>query len=127
MADGSTVFWIRVAAADDPMREERLVRSLRDDLRDSLGVQASLAAEQEPHGGGYKGGTATDLLLWASLGAAGSASASMLLSSISSWCARERSRRVELTLGGRSMCLAGRPDECAELVKSLPRDLRGEA
>ncbi|WP_243794561.1 effector-associated constant component EACC1 [Saccharopolyspora gloriosae] len=103
------------------------MRSLRDELRDSLGVRVSLATEREPHGHGYKGGTATDLLLWASLGAAGSASASMLLSSISSWCARERSRRVELTLGGRSMCLAGRPDECAELVRSLPRDLRETA
>ncbi|MCA1189620.1 MULTISPECIES: hypothetical protein [unclassified Saccharopolyspora] len=117
MADGSTVFWIRVAVGGDPHRGGRLVRSLRDELRDALGVQVSLATEQDAPGP----------LLWASLGSSGAVTAPALLCAISEWCARDASHEVELVLGGRSMWLSGRPNECPELVRALPRDLRADA
>ncbi|MEU6130760.1 hypothetical protein ABZ805_16435 [Saccharopolyspora sp. NPDC047091] len=117
MADGSTVFWIRVAGGGDPHREGRLVRSLRDELRTALGLQVSLSAEQDAAGP----------LLWASLGGSAARTAPALLATISEWCARDASHEVELVLGGRSMWLSGRPNECPELVRTLPRDLRADA
>ncbi len=114
MGEGERTYRIEVLAGGDPLREERLTRSLRDDLAGLEGVAVHFA-----RGGasapGSKSGALTDLALIAVSAGAGLASskplAGVLTTAITEWCRRERHRKVRITRGEDAMEITGNPDK----------------
>lgn len=91
---------LRVSTDGNAVLEERLLRSLRAELGEVEGVDARIAAETAPTSAGAKAGsTLGDAVLWVSLGAAGKATASVLLASIRAWSAKQHDRIVHIRAG----------------------------
>ncbi|MGW3473302.1 hypothetical protein ACWDKQ_33700 [Saccharopolyspora sp. NPDC000995] len=114
MGESERAYRIEVLAGGDPLREERLTRSLRDDLASLEGVSVDLA-----QGGastpGSKSGVLTDLALIAVSAGAGMASsrslARLLTTAITEWCRKERHRKVRITRGDDTLEITGNPDK----------------
>lgn len=113
---------LEVLAGGDALRQERLTRSLRDDLVALDGVTVEFADAQASLADGCKGGWTADVLLWTSIAASARPASQLLITAIKEWCAKERHRTVKVTDGDRSIELSGRPDEASErLVREFLR------
>ncbi|MBV9313478.1 MAG: hypothetical protein JO100_06930 [Pseudonocardia sp.] len=115
MGDGEQLFRIQALAGGDPLREERLSRSLRDALVGLDGVTADLAIEREKHRekhlGGSKGATVADLSLLVAVAVSAKPAWELLTTAVKEWCATERNRKVRITRGNDSIEIQGHPDE----------------
>lgn len=108
MTEGERLYRIEVLAGGDPLRGERLTRSLRDDLvqLDEVSVDFASGASGAP---GNKSGALTELALIAGL-VSSKPLAGVLTTAISEWCSRERHRKVRITRGDSALEITGNPD-----------------
>lgn len=113
MDDGEQAYRIELVDGGDPLRVERLTRSLRDELTRLDAVTVEFAPGRKGSAGG-KSGPLTDLVLLAVGAAGGFASskpfATVLTTAITEWCARERHRNVRVSKGGAELEINGNPD-----------------
>jgi hypothetical protein len=114
MDHGGRVWRLEVLAGGDTLRQERLTRVLQDEFLKTDGVTAGFADDTVPVDGGRKGGAAGDVALWAAVGAAARPASQVVISLVKEWCGKERYRKVEVTYGGNSVTITGRPDEVQE-------------
>ncbi|MEV0403004.1 hypothetical protein [Actinoallomurus sp. NPDC050550] len=116
MEHGGQGWLVRVIAGGDTLRQERLTRDLHDELQKADGINAGFVEGGADVGEGRKGGLAGDVALWAAVTAAGRQTSQVLVTLIREWCARERHRKVELTVNGDSVTITGQPDEAQERI-----------
>ncbi|MEY8040027.1 hypothetical protein AB8O55_11530 [Saccharopolyspora cebuensis] len=109
MANGARTFQVRVLAGGDPLREERLTRSLRDELAELEGVSVGFSSGAASSRGS-KAGPLTDLVLAVAVLASSKPLAGVLTTAITEWCARERHRKVRVTRGDAELEITGSPD-----------------
>ncbi|MCC5479517.1 hypothetical protein [Streptomyces barringtoniae] len=115
MQGGGSQWRLAVPTGGDTLRQERLTRDLYDTLRTADGLAVGFSDEEEPAEPGHKGVGAGEVALWAATTTAVARPASkVLITLIKEWCAKERHRKVEVTYGGRSLRITGRPDAAQE-------------
>ncbi|MEU0761105.1 hypothetical protein ABZ351_15690 [Streptomyces microflavus] len=128
MHNGGSPWTLTVPAGGDTLRQERLTRDLHDSLRraDDLVVGFhDTAGATEP---GRKGTGVCEVALWAATTAAVARPASqVLITLIKEWCAKERHRKVVVTVGDDSIEITGRPDAAQErLVREFQDRVTGD-
>lgn len=128
MGFGTQTFRLQVLSGGDPLREERLTRSLRDALADLEGVTVRLASGHGQTADGSKGGVVADLSLWAAVAYSAKPASQLLATAVKEWCAKERHRKVRIVRGDRSIEIQGHPDEAQERLvhEFLAADRDGE-
>ncbi|PKW17619.1 hypothetical protein [Saccharopolyspora spinosa] len=130
MTDGEQAYRIEVLDGGDPLRVERLTRSLRDELTRLDAVSVDFA----PGGVGTAGSKSSplaDLALLAVGATGGFASskhfASVLTTAITEWCRKERHRNIRITRGDAELNITGNPDArqqqlAREFLQSIEND-----
>jgi hypothetical protein len=116
MGHGDQGWLVRVIAGDDTLRQERLTRDLHNELQKVSGISVGFVEGDADVGEGRKGGLAGDVALWAAVTAVGRQTSQVLMTLIREWCARERHRKVEVTVNGVSVSISGQPDEAQERI-----------
>lgn len=115
MRNGGPPWTLAVSTGGDTLRQERLTRDLHDTLRGTDGLVVGFHDADGPSEPGRKGTGAGEVALWAATTAAVARPASqVLITLIKEWCARERHRKVVVTLGEDSIEITGRPDAAQE-------------
>ncbi|AUS81091.1 hypothetical protein C1701_25215 [Actinoalloteichus sp. AHMU CJ021] len=110
MAAGTHVYRVAVLAGGDPLREERLTRSLRDDLTRVEGTSVDFTSGSSSGLPGSKGGNLTNVALLVAALAASKPLANVLVTAIREWCQRDRHRKVRVTCGEATLEITGKPD-----------------
>ncbi|MFI6541589.1 hypothetical protein ACIBHY_54690 [Nonomuraea sp. NPDC050547] len=114
MADGGRQWQLIVLTGGDALRQERLTRDLHNTLRSVKGLDVGFTDGGAAAAAGHKGVGLADVALWASVATTIRPVSQILVTLIKEWCARERHRKVELTYGGNSVTITGRPDAAQE-------------
>ncbi|MFJ2769204.1 hypothetical protein [Streptomyces sp. NPDC087300] len=115
MHNGGTPWTLAVPTGGDTLRQERLTRDLHDTLNRTDGLVVGFRDADEPTERGHKGAGVGEVALWAVGSAAVARPASqVLITLIKEWCAKERHRKVVVTVGGDSIEITGRPDATQE-------------
>lgn len=128
MRDGGSPWTLTVPTGGDTLRQERLTR----DLHDTLHRVEDLVVGFHDTGGttepGSKGTTVGEVALWAATTAAVARPASqVLITLIKEWCAKERHRKVVVTVGDDSIEITGRPDAAQErMVREFQDRVAGD-
>ncbi|QKV71894.1 hypothetical protein SAMN05444716_108118 [Streptomyces harbinensis] len=128
MHNGGSVWTLTVPTGGDTLRQERLTRDLHDRLRKSDALVVGLHDTDGPAEPGSKGTTMGEVALWAATAATVARPASqVLITLIKEWCARERHRKVVVTVGDDSIEITGRPDAAQErMVREFQDRVAGE-
>jgi len=125
MRDGGSRWTLVVPTGGDTLRQERLTRDLHDRLRGADGLVVGIHDAEGPSEPGSKGSGIAEVTLWATTSAAVARPASrVLITLIREWCAKERHRKVVVTVAGESIEITGRPDSAQE---RLIREFLGRA
>lgn len=127
MAEGARTYRVEVLAGGDPLREERLTRSLRDDLAqmEELSVDFARASPGAP---GSKGGALTDLALVVAALVSSKPLANVLTIAITEWCGRERHRKVRISRGDTELEITGTPGaDQQQLVREFMEKFEDDA
>ncbi|MEU6018856.1 hypothetical protein ABZ826_33980 [Streptomyces sp. NPDC047515] len=115
MRDGGSQWTLVVPTGGDTLRQERLTRDLHDTLHRADGLVVGFHDAEEATEPGRKGTGVGEVALWAATTAAVARPASqVLISLIKEWCAKERHRKVVVTIAGDSIEITGRPDAAQE-------------
>ncbi|MFE7132661.1 hypothetical protein ACFVIM_17560 [Streptomyces sp. NPDC057638] len=115
MRDGGAPWTLTVPTGGDTLRQERLTRDLHDTLGRTDGLVVGFHDADGPTEPGRKGTGVGEVALWAATTAAVARPASqILITLIKEWCAKERHRKVVVTVGDDSIEIAGRPDAAQE-------------
>ncbi|MFG3409420.1 hypothetical protein [Streptomyces sp. NPDC048142] len=118
MRDGGSPWTLTVATGGDTLRQERLTRDLHDTLHRADGLVVGFHDADGPAEPGRKGTGVGEVALWAATTAGAAAVArpasQVLITLIKEWCAKERHRRVVVTVGDDSIEITGRPDAAQE-------------
>ncbi|MYS46856.1 hypothetical protein GTY23_37880 [Streptomyces sp. SID5998] len=128
MRDGGPQWTLTVPTGGDTFRQERLTRDLRDSLERADGLVVGFHDDEEAAGPGSKGTGAGEVALWVATAAAVVRPASqVLITLIKEWCAKERHRKVVVTIAGDSIEITGRPDSAQErMVREFQDRISGE-
>ncbi|MGW2591918.1 hypothetical protein ACWCXC_16860 [Streptomyces sp. NPDC001515] len=112
----------------DTLRQERLTRDLHDTLHGTDGLVVGFHDADGPTEPGHKGAPVGDVALWAATTAAVARPASqVLITLIKEWCAKERHRKVVVTVGDDSIKITGRPDAAQErMVREFQARVAGD-
>lgn len=127
MTEVERLYRIEVLADGDPLRSERLTRSLRDDLvqLDEVSVDFASGTSDTP---GSKGGALTELALIVAGMASSKPLAGVLTTTISEWCNRGRRRKVRITRGDSALEITGNPDIAQQqLAREFMEKFEGDA
>ncbi|MFI0188233.1 hypothetical protein ACH4PW_11825 [Streptomyces sp. NPDC017082] len=115
MRDGGPRWTLTVPTGGDTLRQERLTRDLHDTLQTTDGLVVGFHDAGGPAEPGRKGTGVGEVALWATTAAAVARPASqVLITLIKEWCAKERHRKVVVTVGDDSLEITGRPDAVQE-------------
>lgn len=115
MRDGGSPWTLTVPTGGDTLRQERLTRDLHDTLHRTDDLVVGFHDADGPTEPGRKGTTVGEVALWAATTAAVARPASqVLITLIKEWCAKERHRKVVVTVGDDSIEITGRPDAAQE-------------
>ncbi|GGX62225.1 hypothetical protein [Streptomyces hiroshimensis] len=115
MRNGGPQWTLTVPTGGDTLRQERLTRDLHDTLRRTDGLVVGFHDADGPSEPGRKGTGVGEVALWASATAAVARPASqVLITLIKEWCAKERHRKVVVTVRDDSIEITGRPDAAQE-------------
>ncbi|MFI9626992.1 hypothetical protein [Streptomyces sp. NPDC052042] len=115
MRDGGSPWALTVPTGGDTLRQERLTRDLHDTLYRADDLVVGFHDAGEPTEPGRKGAGVGEVALWAATTAAVARPASqVLITLIKEWCAKERHRKVVVTVGDDSVEISGRPDAAQE-------------
>ncbi|MEU5432995.1 hypothetical protein AB0G73_06400 [Streptomyces sp. NPDC020719] len=115
MGDGGRQWTLTVPTGGDTLRQERLSRDLHDTLQRTDGLLVGFHGADEPSEPGRKGTGVGEVALWTAATAALARPASqVLITLIKEWCAKERHRKVVVTVGDGSIEITGRPDAAQE-------------
>ncbi|MFD8837299.1 hypothetical protein [Streptomyces griseofuscus] len=99
----------------DTLRQERLTRDLHNTLERADGLVVGFHDADGPAEPGRKGAGVGEVALWAATTATVVRPASqVLITLIKEWCAKERHRKVVVTIAGDSIEITGRPDAAQE-------------
>ncbi|WP_328634220.1 hypothetical protein [Streptomyces sp. NBC_00356] len=128
MRNGGTPWTLAVPTGGDTLRQERLTRDLHDALNRADGLVVGFHDADAPAAPGHKGAGVGEVALWATGAAAVARPASqVLITLIKEWCAKERHRKVVVTVGGDSIEITGRPDAAQErMVRDFEDRIAGE-
>lgn len=129
MRDGGSRWTLVVPTGGDTLRQERLTRDLHDTLLRADGLVVGFHEAEESTGPGRKGTGVGEVALWAATTAAVARPASQVLTTlIREWCAKERHRKVVVTIAGDSVEITGRPDAAQErMVREFQDRVAGDA
>lgn len=129
MRNGGTQWTLAVATGGDTLRQERLTRDLHDTLNGTDGLVVGFHDTDGPAEPGHKGAGVGEVALWATGTAAVARPASqVLITLIKEWCAKERHRKVVVTIGDDSIEITGRPDAAQErMVRDFQDRIAGTA
>lgn len=115
MRDGGAPWTLTVSTGGDTLRQERLTRNLHDTLQGTDDLVVGFHDADGPTEPGRKGAGVGEVALWAATTAAVARPASqILITLIKEWCAKERHRKVVVTVGDDSIEITGRPDAAQE-------------
>ncbi|MER7410778.1 MULTISPECIES: hypothetical protein [Streptomyces] len=115
MHDGGAQWTLAVPTGGDVLRQERLTRDLHDSLHGTDGLVVGFHDAVGPTEAGHKGAGVSEVALWAAVTTAIVRPASqVLITLIKEWCAKERHRKVVVTVGDDSVEITGRPDAAQE-------------
>lgn len=116
---------IRVITGDT-FRAERLTRDLRRTLSTVDELEIDFAAgDRADRADGEKGGGLSGLALSATVAVpVATAVTRVLVTAIREWCARERNRKVEVTVDGSVVITGGIDEQTESIVRLLTRDRR---
>ena len=128
MHHGGTAWTLTVLTGGDVLRQERLTRDLHSTLNGADDLVVGFHDAQTPTEPGRKGSGAGEVALWAVGTAAIAPPASkVLITLIKEWCAKERHRKVKITVGDDSIEITGRPDAVQErMVRDFQDRITGE-
>nr|WSZ96909.1 hypothetical protein OH820_15645 [Streptomyces sp. NBC_00857] len=128
MRDGGSRWTLVVPTGGDTLRQERLTRDLHDTLHRADGLIVGFHDAEGPTEPGRKGTGVGEVALWAATTAAVARPASqVLITLIKEWCAKERHRKVEVTIAGDSIEITGRPDAAQErMVREFQDRVAGD-
>lgn len=115
MRDRGSAWTLTVPTGGDTLRQERLTRDLHETLRCADGLVVGFHDSDEPTEPGRKGGDVGEAALWiAAIAAIGPPMSQVLITLIKEWCAKERHRKVVISIGDDSVEITGRPDAAQE-------------
>ncbi|MFR9724381.1 hypothetical protein ACL02R_13605 [Streptomyces sp. MS19] len=115
MHNGGSLWTLTVPTGGDALRQERLTRDLHDRLRRADDHVVGFHDADDPAEPGSKGAGVGEVALWVATTAAIARPASqVLITLIKEWCAKERHRKVVVTVGDDSIEITGRPDAAQE-------------
>jgi hypothetical protein len=115
MHNGGLLWTLTATTGGDTLRQERLTRDLHDSLRRADDLVVGFHDTDWPAEPGSKGTGVGEVALWATTTAAVARPASqVLVTLIKEWCAKERHRKVVVTVGDDSIEITGRPDAAQE-------------
>jgi len=115
MHNGGLLWTLTATTGGDTLRQERLTRDLHDSLRRADDLVVGFHDADGPAEPGSKGTGVGEVALWATATAAVARPASqVLVTLIKEWCAKERHRKVVVTVGDDSIEITGRPDAAQE-------------
>ncbi|MFB7915264.1 hypothetical protein [Streptomyces sp. NPDC056061] len=114
MRDGGSPWTLTVPTGGDTLRQERLTRDLHDTLHRADGLVVGFHDADGPTEPGRKGTGVGELALWAATAAVARPASQVLIALIKEWCAKERHRKVVVTIGDDSVEITGRPDAAQE-------------
>lgn len=114
MRDGGSPWTLTVPTGGDTLRQERLTRDLHDSLRRADDLVVGFHDADGPTEPGSKGTTVGEVALWATTAAVARPASQVLITLIKEWCAKERHRKVVVTVGDDSVEITGRPDAAQE-------------
>ncbi|MGW2084628.1 hypothetical protein [Streptomyces sp. NPDC001880] len=123
MRDGGSPWTLTVPTGGDTLRQERLTLDLHETLHRADGLVIGFHDAGGPTEPGRKGTGVGEVALWAATTAAVARPASqVLITLIKEWCAKERHRKVVVTIGDDSVEITGRPDAAQERMVREFRD-----
>lgn len=115
MRDGGASWTLTVPTGGDTLRQERLTRDLHETLRRANDLVVGFHDAAGPTEPGRKGTGVGEVALWATTTATVARPVSqVLITLIKEWCAKERHRKVVVTVAGESIEITGRPDPAQE-------------
>ncbi|MCQ8774045.1 hypothetical protein [Streptomyces telluris] len=114
MRNGGPQWTLTVPAGGDTLRQERLTRDLHETLRITDGLVVGFHDADGPSEPGLKGTGVGEVALWATTAAVARPASQVLITLIKEWCAKERHRKVVVTVGDDSIEITGRPDAAQE-------------
>ncbi|MEU1014729.1 hypothetical protein [Streptomyces sp. NPDC005898] len=115
MRNGGTPWTLAVPTGGDTLRQERLTRDLHATLHATEGLVVGFHDADKPTQPGHKGAGVGEVALWAaSTAAVARPTSQVLITLIKEWCAKERHRKVVVTVGDDSIEITGRPDVAQE-------------
>lgn len=128
MHNGGSPWTLTVPTGGDTLRQERLTRDLHDSLRGVDDLVVGFHDAEETAETGSKGTGAGEVALWAATSAAVARPAfQVLITLIKEWCAKERHRKVVVTVGDNSIKITGRPDAAQErMVQEFQARVTGD-
>ncbi|MFJ2816170.1 hypothetical protein [Streptomyces sp. NPDC087294] len=128
MRDGGPQWTLTVPTGGDTLRQERLTRDLHASLERAEGLVVGLHDAEGPAEPGRKGTGVGEVALWAATTAAVVRPVSqVLITLIKEWCAKERHRKVVVTIAGDSVEITGRPDAAQErMVRAFQDRVSGD-
>ncbi|MET7344202.1 hypothetical protein ACIOEZ_27925 [Streptomyces sp. NPDC087866] len=128
MHNGGSPWTLTVLTGGDTLRQESLTRDLYDTLRRADDLAVGFHDAEEPAEPGSKGTGVGEVALWAATTAAVARPASqVLILLIKEWCAKERHRKVVVTVGDDSIKITGRPDAAQErMVREFQDRVAGD-
>ncbi|MER8091099.1 hypothetical protein ABTZ57_40155 [Streptomyces sp. NPDC094048] len=128
MRDGGSPWTLTVPTGSDTLRQERLTRDLHDTLHRTDDLVVGFHDADGPTEPGRKGADVGEVALWAATTTAAVArpASQVLITLIKEWCAKERHRKVVVTVGDDSVEITGRPDAAQErMVREFQDRLAG--
>ncbi|MFD7546095.1 hypothetical protein [Streptomyces sp. NPDC059816] len=114
MRNGGPPWTLTVPTGGDTLRQERLTRDLHDTLGRADDLVVGFHDVDGPTAAGRKGTGVGEVALWAATAAAARPASQILITLIKEWCAKERHRKVVVTVGDDSIEITGRPDAAQE-------------
>lgn len=124
MSDGGSLWTLIVPTGGDTLRQERLTRDLHDTLNRTDSLAVGFHDTDGPTELGRKGAGVGEVALWATAATVAVARpvSQVLITLIKEWCAKERHRKVVVTVGDDSVEITGRPDAAQERMVREFRD-----
>ncbi|MFG2587976.1 hypothetical protein [Streptomyces sp. NPDC048438] len=128
MHNGGSLWTLTVPTGGDTLRQERLTQDLHESLRRADDLVVGFHDADGPAEPGSKGTTMGEVALWAATTATVARPASqVVITLIKEWCAKERHRKVVVTVGDDSIEITGRPDTAQErMVREFQDRVAGD-
>ncbi|MFI6345198.1 hypothetical protein [Streptomyces sp. NPDC050560] len=127
MRDGGSPWTLAVPTGGDTLRQERLTRDLHETLHGTDGLIVGFHDADGPTEPGRKGAGVGEVALWATTATVARPASQILITLIKEWCAKERHRKVAVTVGDDSIEITGRPDAAQErMVREFQDRVAGD-